>query len=60
MLKFLRNIARNLGIVAELLFFFGSNKRWWLLPMLITLFLLGAFIVLAQSSSIAPFIYTLF
>jgi hypothetical protein len=29
-------------------------------PMLVTLFLLGALIVLAQSSAIAPFIYTLF
>jgi hypothetical protein len=29
-------------------------------PMLVTLFLLGVLIVLAQSSVIAPFIYTLF
>jgi uncharacterized protein DUF5989 len=40
--------------------FFWSNKRWWLVPMIFTLFLLGALIVLAQSSAIAPFIYTLF
>jgi len=37
-----------------------QNKRWWLVPMILTLFLLGALIVLAQSSAIAPFIYTLF
>ena len=30
------------------------------LPMLVTLFLLGVLVVLAQSSAIAPFIYTLF
>jgi len=55
-----RTAAGRLGIVGELFSFFWSNKRWWLVPMLVTLFLLGALIVLAQSSAIAPFIYTLF
>jgi hypothetical protein len=55
-----RSTTRTFGIVGELFSFFWSNKRWWLLPMLLTLFLLGALIVLAQSSVIAPFIYTLF
>jgi hypothetical protein len=53
-------IARRVGVAGELLSFFWRNKRWWLFPMIITLFLLGALIVLAQSSAIAPFIYTLF
>lgn len=52
--------ARRFGVVGELFAFFWCNKRWWLLPMLITLFLLGVLIVFAQSSAIAPFIYTLF
>ncbi len=43
----------------ELFSFFGG-RRWWVLPIIITLFLLGAFIVVAQSSSLAPFIYTMF
>jgi Family of unknown function (DUF5989) len=55
-----RTAAGRLGIVGELFSFFWSNKRWWLVPMLITLFLIGALIVLAQSSVVAPFIYTLF
>jgi hypothetical protein len=55
-----RTTAGRLGIVGELFSFFWGNKRWWLVPMLVTLFLLGALIVLAQSSAIAPFIYTLF
>jgi len=58
--KFIRNTARNFGVAGELISFFWGHKRWWLLPMLLTLFLLGALIVLAQSSAIAPFIYTLF
>jgi len=59
-MKFLRNTVRNMGVTGELFAFFWSNKRWWLVPMILTLFLLGALIVLAQSSAIAPFIYTLF
>jgi hypothetical protein len=55
-----RTAAGRFGIMGELFSFFWSNKRWWLVPMLITLFLLGALIMVAQSSAIAPFIYTLF
>jgi len=51
---------RRVGIVGELFSFFWSNKRWWLIPMLIVMFLLGALIALSQSSAIAPFIYSLF
>jgi len=55
-----RGAANRLGLVGELLSFFWTNKRWWLIPMLVTLFLFGVLIILAQSSAIAPFIYTLF
>jgi Family of unknown function (DUF5989) len=55
-----RTTAARFGIVGELFSFFWSNKRWWLVPMLIALFLVGALILLAQSSAVAPFIYTLF
>jgi hypothetical protein len=55
-----RTTAGRFGIVSELLSFFWSNKRWWLVPMLIALFLIGALVVLAQSSAVGPFIYTLF
>lgn len=59
-MKALTTTKRNFGVASELFSFFWSNKRWWLIPMLVTLFMLGALIVLAQSSAIAPFIYTLF
>jgi hypothetical protein len=59
-MKLIRNTIRNLGVAGELLSFFWGNKRWWLIPMIVVLFLFGAMIVLAQSSAIAPFIYTLF
>lgn len=37
-----------------------SRKKYWLLPVIILMLLLGALIVLAQGTAIAPFIYTLF
>ena len=59
-MKFVQTAKRRFGIAGELLSFFVSNKRWWLLPVIVSLFLIGALIVVAQSSAIAPFIYTLF
>jgi hypothetical protein len=57
---FVQNAVRNIGTAGELLSFFSMKKRWWILPMVIALFLVGVLIVAAQSSAIAPFIYTLF
>ena len=59
-MKMIQDAARNFGVAGELMSFFWSRKRWWLVPMMVCLFLIGALIVLAQSSAIAPFIYTLF
>lgn len=59
-MRFLRIATRRLGIAGELLSFLWSNKRWWVLPMIIVLLAFGVLFILAQSSAIAPFIYTLF
>ena len=37
-----------------------KEKKYWLLPLVLVLFLMGGLLVLAQGSVIAPFIYTLF
>ena len=37
-----------------------KEKKYWLLPLVLVLFLMGGLLVLAQGSIIAPFIYTLF
>jgi hypothetical protein len=58
-MKFLRTAAHKLRTVGELFSYFGG-RRWWIVPVIAVLFLLGAFIVVAQSSSLAPFIYTMF
>ena len=40
--------------------FMQVRKKYWLLPILIVLVLLGGIIVLSQGSAIAPFMYTIF
>ncbi len=40
--------------------FLKVRKKFWLLPIILTLLLFGALIVLTSGSAIAPFIYTVF
>lgn len=40
--------------------FLRVRKKFWLLPIFITMLLFGGLIVLSQGSAVAPFIYTLF
>ena len=47
-------------IAGELLQFLWQAKLYWMIPMVFVLLLLGGLIIFAQSSAIAPFIYTLF
>jgi len=49
----------KVGIIQEFILFLKHNKKWWLLPILICLLLLGALLVLGGTAA-APFIYTLF
>lgn len=50
---------RSTNIVSELWSFVRSNRKWWLLPILSSLLLIGAFLILATTGA-APLIYTLF
>ncbi len=57
----LRSFAMSkIQVVSELWEFMRTNKKYWLAPIIITLVLVGALLILAKSSAIAPFIYTLF
>ena len=49
-----------MSIVSELWRFMRVRKKFWLLPILMVMFLLGGLLVFAKGSAIAPFIYTLF
>lgn len=59
-MPFLSKVVNRVEILGELLSFFVHNKWWWLTPMIVILLLFGILMVFAQSSAIAPFIYTLF
>lgn len=52
-----------MGKVSILREFFGylwKRKKWWLIPVIIFLILLGIVIALSETAAVAPFIYTLF
>jgi hypothetical protein len=44
----------------EFLSYFGQRKKFWLLPIVLTLLLAGGLLMVAAGSAVAPFIYTLF
>jgi hypothetical protein len=48
------------SLLCELWAFLRERKKFWLLPIIVVMMLLGALLVLAQGSAVAPFIYTLF
>jgi uncharacterized protein DUF5989 len=47
------------GLFSEFLSFLKDRKKWWLLPILIVLLLVGILVILG-GTGVAPFIYTLF
>ncbi len=53
-------LKRHFSILADLWSFMRIRKKWWLLPIIITLVLVGILIVFAHSSALSPFIYALF
>jgi hypothetical protein len=48
------------GLLREFCEFLGERKKFWLLPIIIIMVLLGALIVFTSSSALAPFIYAIF
>ena len=48
------------GLFREFALFLKEDRTWWLAPILVALLGLGAFIIFAQGSALAPFIYALF
>ncbi len=48
------------SVVAELWAFMRERKKWWLLPVIAVLLLVGLLLAFAQGSVLAPFIYTVF
>ena len=44
----------------EFWLYLRENKKFWLLPLVAILLLVGVLLIVAESSALAPFIYTLF
>ena len=49
-----------MGLPAELFRFMKVRKKYWLVPIILVMFLLGGLLILVKGSVVAPFIYTLF
>ena len=49
-----------MSLVRELWDYMRIRKKWWLLPIIVVMFLVGSLLVFAQGSALAPFIYTIF
>lgn len=49
-----------MSIVRELWQFLRARKKYWLVPVVVALLLIGGLLVFAQGSVLAPFIYSIF
>ena len=50
---------RSSGVIAEMFHFIRNSKKFWLVPLIIVLLLVGVIVILG-STALAPFIYTIF
>lgn len=50
----------RLALLSEFMDFIRYRKAWWMLPVVIALLVIGVLIIVAESSTLAPFIYPLF
>jgi hypothetical protein len=50
----------KMSLLSEIWDFLKVRKKFWLLPIVVLLLLLGLLIIFTESSAVAPFIYTLF
>jgi uncharacterized protein DUF5989 len=49
-----------MSLLRELWEFLRVRKKFWLLPIILVMLLFGTLLLVAESSAVAPFIYTLF
>jgi hypothetical protein len=59
-MKWARNAAGGASTLAELFGFLWRQRLWWLFPAVMLVLLIGALVVAAETTGVAPFIYTLF
>ena len=49
-----------MAFIRELWRFLSARKKLWMLPIIMLMVVIGGLLIFAQSSALAPFIYTLF
>jgi hypothetical protein len=54
------SFMKRFKIIGQFLSFLAQSGKWWLMPLVMMLLLLGVVLVFAKGSVIAPFIYSLF
>ncbi|MDD5210530.1 MAG: DUF5989 family protein [Elusimicrobiales bacterium] len=47
-------------MIKDLWKFLRARKKWWLLPVILVLLVVGALLVLTSGTAVAPFVYTFF
>jgi len=50
----------KMSLVKEIWLYMRQNKKYWLVPILFILILMSVLLIVAQSSALAPFIYSIF
>jgi len=50
----------QMSFPAQLWAFLRVRKKWWLVPIIVVMVLVGALLIFAQTSVLAPLIYTIF
>lgn len=50
----------KMSIAKEFFSFLKARKKWWLVPIIVLLVLLGTLIIVTEGTALAPFIYALF
>ncbi len=50
----------QMNLAREFWDFLRVRKKWWLMPIVLVMVLVGTLLVFAQGSALAPFIYTIF
>ena len=48
------------SIVAEYLRFLKARKKYWMIPIVLVLILMGTLVVVLEGSALSPFIYAIF
>jgi hypothetical protein len=55
-----KHSMNRVAIIREFFEFLREHKKWWIAPILVFLVLFGVLVIFASSSTLAPFIYSLF